>query len=853
MPYVSKYFNCEEIDERLKQGYYDDFVAAGFVGTLQEFLTFVLSLKDKINKEDSNEAIKTATELIEQEINTLKSSIPIRVSDLENDSKYQTQDDVERYINKLVNGAGEALDTLEELAKALGDDPNFATNITNLITSVKTALEEEITRATEKEEELRTAIVNEHDNRVKADNDIRELIESNRTSITDTLQNAYNALDTKIDTFNQKVIDLTKELSDVRTEVSNNTNSIKEELLGKITEESTSRKDADQLIRETISNHKIEATNQITEIKNQVVDLKTKVDNEATIRQTEDSKLQSAINEESSKRASDKVEVLGKVSEEVANRTSSYSELLSKINDEISDREVADQELKSQMDAEVTNRVNADNLINQTITHNKELSDAAIKKVADDLASEVSRATELEDSKVSKKAGYDLSKNDFTDELLAKLNSIDAYANNITKVSELVNDSGFQTKEQVNKAIEDIIGGAPDVLNTLKELSDALGNDPNFATTLTNNLSQLGTQINQEIQDRKESDEVIKVAYVQAIQNEAIKLQAAIDVLAGTVNSNQAILESSVDEVKEDLNDLESAVTGNLDDHSTKITDLRSDLVQKFNELNTAITNINSSVEAKLLSQDGLIRDNTQAIQENLKLIQGIQKQYNEISGDFTAIIESEAQIRKASDDAIKSDLELVKQDLTYEASERVQADNLLDTKISNEVTRAKLAEKTNADNLTEEISRAQVAERSLLNDLAAETFNREESVNEINGKITQINDALLNTYATKEEVDTRISEIIGTAPEALDTLGEIADALNEGSEAIDAINGVLAGKASTESVEALVQALNEEKAARAALQAELNTFKGQVALAFGDTYRIVGLDTEESLTNQKR
>ena len=36
--YLSKYYTCEEIDERLLQGYYDDAVAAGYEGTKEEFL-----------------------------------------------------------------------------------------------------------------------------------------------------------------------------------------------------------------------------------------------------------------------------------------------------------------------------------------------------------------------------------------------------------------------------------------------------------------------------------------------------------------------------------------------------------------------------------------------------------------------------------------------------------------------------------------------------------------------------------------------------------------------------------------------------------------------------------------------
>ena len=46
--YVSKYYTCEEIDQRLLQGYYDDSLAHGFVGTLKEFWAFFLSIAKKV-------------------------------------------------------------------------------------------------------------------------------------------------------------------------------------------------------------------------------------------------------------------------------------------------------------------------------------------------------------------------------------------------------------------------------------------------------------------------------------------------------------------------------------------------------------------------------------------------------------------------------------------------------------------------------------------------------------------------------------------------------------------------------------------------------------------------------------
>lgn len=48
-----------------------------------------------------------------------------------------------------------------------------------------------------------------------------------------------------------------------------------------------------------------------------------------------------------------------------------------------------------------------------------------------------------------------------------------------------VNNNQIATTQFVHQIISALIGDAPDALNTLKELADALGDDPNFATTMT--------------------------------------------------------------------------------------------------------------------------------------------------------------------------------------------------------------------------------------------------------------------------------------------------------------------------------------------------------------------------------
>lgn len=47
----------------------------------------------------------------------------------------------------------------------------------------------------------------------------------------------------------------------------------------------------------------------------------------------------------------------------------------------------------------------------------------------------------------------------------------------------------YPTEAEVEALIQNVVGAAPTTLDTLKELADALGNDANFATTITTALS----------------------------------------------------------------------------------------------------------------------------------------------------------------------------------------------------------------------------------------------------------------------------------------------------------------------------------------------------------------------------
>ena len=52
-----------------------------------------------------------------------------------------------------------------------------------------------------------------------------------------------------------------------------------------------------------------------------------------------------------------------------------------------------------------------------------------------------------------------------------------------------LNSKNYTTLNEVEVKISELVDSAPDTLNTLNELATALGNDPNFATTIA---SQIG-------------------------------------------------------------------------------------------------------------------------------------------------------------------------------------------------------------------------------------------------------------------------------------------------------------------------------------------------------------------------
>ncbi|MBA7987781.1 phage tail protein [Enterobacter asburiae] len=83
------------------------------------------------------------------------------------------------------------------------------------------------------------------------------------------------------------------------------------------------------------------------------------------------------------------------------------------------------------------------------------------------------------------------------------------------------NSKKLVTTEFVARAIAALAGTAPETLDTLEELADALGNDPNFATTVLNKLAE------KLAKDQNGADIPNKATFLQNLPMQALQASSA--------------------------------------------------------------------------------------------------------------------------------------------------------------------------------------------------------------------------------------------------------------------------------------------------------------------------------------
>lgn len=776
--YVSKYYTCEEIDQRLLQGYYDDSLAHGFVGTLKEFWAFFLSIANKVDKKEGWDLSENnfSDELLEK-LNGIEehANYVTKVSQLENDLKYQTQEQVEKYIHDLVDGADDALDTLKELAEALNNDPNFATNITNRLTELRTQLEAEVTRAKNRENELASQIKIVNDNLVNSVNTLNATI----IKVVQDITRMIEAIKARI----QKVED---RVGDLEVETDNNLTEAKEYAKELVDKEAAERRAADEKLTEAVHKVQLDHTRDIADLNNKIL-------TEASERANADVALESKLNTEISDRKTADQELESKINAEAAARTAQDEVLHQQIVKETSDRQNADNGLQQNITQEAQNRQNADTVLQNNIDNEKETRIAQdeildhkiedlktqagtdktelLEKLEQEKQERIAADKDLDNRKVDKREGYSLTKNDFTDILKAKLDGIEEHANYITKVSQLINDAGYQTEADLQAAIEKIIGEAPEVLDTLKEIADALGNDPNFATTITKKLAAITEQLNQEItnrteadaqvqanvdkevSDRKEADTALEAKLKEYVDNEVDKITGNTDGIQASLNKEiqdrkdaDAALQAAITKEETDRKAADAALDTRVTANATKIQELAL-------SIQDAVNTVKNELQAKIDALQTEVNANKANIQRNTDRLNDQITKEAEDYAELKGMVNAEAEARANADTNLKSQVDKVNIDLNTEVSKREAGDTVLQQNIDKEIS-----DRTAADTLLDNKF------TGLINTESTARANEDEK---INARIDQeIKDRKAGDDALSARIDTLNGGVTGSLAE---------------------------------------------------------------------------------------
>lgn len=142
------------------------------------------------------------------------------------------------------------------------------------------------------------------------------------------------------------------------------------------------------------------------------------------------------------------------------------------VSEEIDRAKEAEEKLSDSINTVNSNLVNSINTLNKNVSDSLKVVNEAIQQSAETLVAEIEQRKQA-DSQLE----TSISQETTAREALAE------------RVSTLEN-ADYQTGDDVTAKINEVVDNAPEELNTLKKIAGALNNDPDFATTMTTELSK---------------------------------------------------------------------------------------------------------------------------------------------------------------------------------------------------------------------------------------------------------------------------------------------------------------------------------------------------------------------------
>ena len=310
-----------------------------------------------------------------------------------------------------------------------------------------------------------------------------------------------------------------------------------------------------------------------------------------------------------------------------------------------------------------------------------------------------------------------------TDEAAVKA-LIDASLNAHYYTQTYIDGSLNAVRSYTDTKVADLVHSAPATLDTLNELAAALGDDPNYATTISSRLGVVDTSINV-----LETDVASNGSAITTLQGRTDINDASINALESDVATNTSAIATNFSNIANN--------TSNISTNASNITTLQGRV--DINDI--SINTLESGVAANQIS----INNNASDITTNANNISTLQGRVdiNDISiNTLESTTATNATNITANTGAITT--------LQGRTDINDASINALETDVA-----------TNAGGIATNVT----------------------NITTLQGR-TDINDASINyieiNYSTINYVDTKVADLVDSAPATLDTLNELAAALGD-------------------------------------------------------------------------
>lgn len=415
--------------------------------------------------------------------------------------------------------------------------------------------------------------------------------------------------------------------------------------------------------------------------------------------------------------------------------------------------------IESSLAAEVAAREAADTVLDGKITAEKNRAEGVEAQLSSAIASETAARQAADSTETAAR--------EFADSALESRIAAEESARASGDAATLASAQSY-----ADQKVADLVNSAPAVLDTLKELADAIGGDENFATTIA---GQVGT-------------------VAANLASETARAEAAEAQLGSDLAAEQSAREA--------------AISSEVSTRAAAISGLQADLAEERSVRSFAVSAEQSraeAVEAQLASDIASAQSAASSAvateQARAVLVE------DRIAGDLT----NEINRAVGAESALAGRLDTIEGSGAGSiAVAKQEAKDYADSGISSESSRAQLAEAMLQDAINAEVSRAQGQEAAIetrfVNNEAA--FSQEVSRaiaadTEHDSRLMVLEGSGEGSVAKAKSdaqayADQKVAELVNSAPEVLDTLKELADALGQDPNFATTVAGQVGAVASS-------------------------------------------------------